>query len=58
MDQDSMKHREDVMSQLDLIEIEIDRLKQLVIKQHEMITAINKYLQVTIEAQLNAKEKA
>jgi acyl-CoA hydrolase len=46
------------MSQLDLIEIEIDRLKQLVIKQHEMITAINKYLQVTIEAQLNAKEKA
>ena len=58
MDQDSMKHREDVMSQLDLIEIEIDRLKQLVIKHHEMITAINKYLQVTIEAQLNAKEKA
>ena len=57
-----MNYREElpehVMSQLDLIEIEIDRLKQLVVKQHEMITAINKYLQVTIEAQLNAKEKA
>lgn len=56
MDQDIIKHRQDVMQKLDEIDMEIDRLKQLVVKQHDMIVGINKYLQFKV--QNDAKEKA
>ena len=43
MDQDQIEHREDVMHKLDQLEIEIDRLKQLSVKQHDIIMNIQKY---------------
>ena len=43
MDQDQTEHHENVINKLDQLEIEVDRLKQLSVKQHDIIMDIQKY---------------
>ena len=56
MDQDQSEHRENVMHKLDQLEIEVDRLKQLSVKQHDIIMNIQKYFITKAASDLSTRE--